>query len=158
LKTYSMTVKGLIMTALMLGGCMAQTSSFVSSNPLQSYDPGVSLRPGITTRQDVIKALGPPLTLARQGGKIIVYPDEVIPRGGTETSSDVYFEIFRDRYELRDDYIIYYYQSVVGSTGTMVVVAAGSTDIKAYVSKLWVLIDDRTGKVIDYEFRPAAKR
>jgi len=158
LKQFRVKLSFMVLSVFYLTGCLAQTSSFVTANPLRQYDPDASLKPGITKRQEVIEALGPPLTLARQGGTIFTYPEGEMKQGGTETSAEVYFEIFRDRVKLKDSHIIYYYQSVVGSAGSMVFVAAGSTELRSYASKLWILMDDDTGTVIDHVFRPARKR
>lgn len=153
-----MGLLGATALAMLAAGCMFGSINQADITQLAKFTPEDVIKPGQTTRQEIIAALGPPLALARQGVKTTVFfGDTYLPMSSSRTP-EVYFELFRDRLALRDNHVIYYYRSASSYASESFVIFAMSRTVKLHIKSLWVLVDDDTGIVQDYIFRTKGVR
>ncbi|MCK4736989.1 MAG: hypothetical protein KAT10_00405 [Sulfurimonas sp.] len=108
------------------------------------------------SKHELIGILGLPLAVAKQNGTPMYIP-KPFENTSKRLQPDVFFELFASKHDLDEHYVIYYYQhcSFTGyglgilSYAEMPFFMPGK---HITVDKLWVLIDERTQKVVDYRF------
>ena len=131
---------------------MVQGTRYRIESPLQASEVE-KISPGKTTRREVLDLFGPPAAIARRGQQIITVPVPGIKREPSQqVQAETFFALF-SAYAPNDSHVIYYYwRAEMREAHAMAVLAIGSLG-KLSVDKLWVLIDERTGVVVDYVFR-----
>lgn len=137
-------------------GCGVMRERNLVDEPLERAQV-TEIRPGTTTKRDILEWFGPPLVAAKKGATMVFSTSRAPRRGKQELSSDVFFELFSSRHENMEHSIVYYYDSYAETGRGMTCFGYwGSMTIRSRVNRLWVLIDDKTGVVTDYVFRDAA--
>jgi hypothetical protein len=123
-----------------------------------------SLRSGQTHQREILAWLGPPLALLRPGKSVKIdspsdaplHPDTSVkfdvPSAAT-LDYDAQFLLFAERHEPGPSMVIYYYQHLSESAQEGFVVALGTRSTTVERERLWILIDERTGRVVDFVFR-----
>jgi hypothetical protein len=106
-----------------------------------------------TTKQEILTWFGPPVAIARQGTTMTFPPPGPAKKGYEEVSSETFFELFSAKHEISEDHIIYYYYYSVIKGSFTDCGLAGSSKKRLVVSKLWILINKKTGIVEDYLLR-----
>lgn len=113
------------------------------------------IRPGMTTRQQMLECLGPPLAIIRNDAALLRLP---LPGAGEKqtvaVSADQYFRPFAQRRTLEPDDTIYYYRGTYyrnfNSFFVPIFFAIGyASDYGVHEKRLWVLYNERSGRVED---------
>lgn len=148
------TFATIVVIACVASGCMFGVGSFQSGESLQEKQIQ-QITPGTTTKQQILDLFGPPAALARKGSALIIpstgpgkvdYPD---------VQGETFFELFSSKRTLTERHVVYFYSASETKSTRMMVLFAGTADNKVATDRLWILIDDGTGIVLDYIFRKA---
>lgn len=118
-----------------------------------------AIRRGVTTKQEILAWFGPPLAIARPGTVIKVPRPAFSQRGAgsDDVPSDELFRLFGPVPGPDADMVVYYYHDIIekhdvgGPRGCIPVsfdLLSGRSSVSA--KKLWVLIDQRAGRVADH--------
>jgi len=148
------------LTALLLllgGGCFAMRDRRAFDEPLRP-DRVAAIRPGVTTRFDLLKAFGPPRAVARQGTTMTFPPPGGWRPGGESVPSEAFLDLFKAKRPLRPSEVVFYYEaSVRKETGFLILplVGGGVITREAVVDRLFLLVDEGTGRVEDVIHRRA---
>ncbi len=112
---------------------------------------------GKTTKKDILKWFGPPLGIARQGKDIMMPLPEKVE--SEDVKADIFKKIFPSSSAwIQEPQIYYYIDSEFNSTAFSLLGFphggnAGITlmdDRTLTVKRLWILIDEQSGKVVDH--------
>jgi hypothetical protein len=148
------TFTAIVVVAVIASGCMVASGKFQTGESFQEKQIA-QVKPGTTTKQQILDWFGPPAAMARQDSA------QKIPAAGSEKAGnqdvqvDTFLELFSSKNVLTEHHIVYYYTATEIRSSQVWVIVAGTTDKKVSTDRLWVLIDDRTGTVVDYIFRKA---
>jgi hypothetical protein len=134
-------------TALLLLGCAALTGCLYgsSTSKQESFTKAEvkKIEPGKTTKEEILKWFGAPLAIARKGDE-----DKVIL--AENVRAETFLELFAAKRTLTESNIIYYYRNLETNSAGGVIVFAVMQQNRTATTKLWVLIDNRSGLVEDY--------
>ncbi len=116
-----------------------------------------SIEPGKTTKRELLKRFGPPVTIAAQG-EMTVIPlvyDHAYMRPGNSYAirSDAWFELFSTGRDLTEYHRVYYYYALSRSRVLMFFWLLDYRGSSTETDRLWFLVDERTGTVEDYAFK-----
>jgi len=142
---------------LLLGGCFAMRDRRAFDEPLLSGRVA-AIRPGVTTRFELLEAFGPPRAVARPGMTMTFPPPGGWRPGGESVPSEAFLDLFAVKRPLRPSEVVFYYDaSVAKETGFMVfpLVGGGGVTREAVVDRLFLLVDEGTGRVEDVILRRA---
>jgi len=142
---------------LLLGGCFAMRDRRAFDEPILS-DRVAAIRPGVTTRWEVLEAFGPPRAVARPGTTMTFPPPGGWRPGGEAVPSEAFLDLFAAKRPLRPSEVVFYYEaSVRKETGFLVfpLVGGGVVTKEAVVDRLFLLVDEGTGRVEDVILRRA---
>jgi hypothetical protein len=108
---------------------------------------------GVTTRQELLRLVGPPMAVARRGEYVSVPAGSDPARGSYVQQADAWLESFAARRPLLDDHRVYYWY-FMEDRGTRVfvplfLVLVWNESRASSLEELWVLVDERTGVVVD---------
>jgi len=141
-----------VISMLAGSGCGVVGTRYRIESPLQASEVK-KISPGKTTRREVLDLFGPPAAIARRGQEIVTVPVPGIRKESSQqVQADTFFALF-SAYAPNDSHVIYYYWRAEMRETHGVILGAMGTLGKLSVDKLWVLIDERTGVVVDYVFR-----
>lgn len=145
------------LTVLLLGGCFAMRDRRAIDEPIL---PGrvAEIRPGVTTRWEVLEAFGPPRAVARPGTTMTFPPPGGWRPGGEAVPSEAFLGLFAVRRPLRPSEVVFYYEaSARKETGFLVfpLVGGGAVTKEAVVDRLFLLVNEETGRVEDVILRRA---
>ncbi len=128
----------------LLSGCVFGTGN-VTKGDLWEERQIKRIRPGLTSQMELMRILGPPVAIARQGQSIVFPPPEKGGDGSIEIESDTFFELFRDRMEFKREHVIYYYFRVEGRINTVNFFDISvKSSFRERIDRLWVLVDERS--------------
>jgi hypothetical protein len=149
------TIAAIVIIAFIASGCMIVSEKFQTGESFQKKQI-TEIKPGTTTKQQILDWFGPPAAVARQGSALKI-PGTGSGKAGNQDVqfSDTFFELFSAKNTLTEHHIVYYYPATEIRSTQVLVVFAGTADKKVSTDRLWILIDDRTGIVVDYIFRKA---
>jgi hypothetical protein len=119
------------------------------------------VRHGMTTKKEVLEWFGPPLVVARPGSTVLMPEQELLNAMAVTVSSDTLFERFKPGSPPPQSPLLYYYEDQALSWTDFGAVCwfptngpapsiTGPTGNTFKVKKLWVLLDDATGLVVDH--------
>ena len=155
-RAISVWIAGVVF-ALSLGGCFYGRERYVAGEPFN----GQALRgmeQGELARSDVLRWFGPPVAIARRGTTMTFPPPRVRPAGWIDIRSDTFFELFPRIKGNAEDRIIYYYHAPrLTMNGYFSIFIAGGYTRRTTADELWILINERTGRIEDYVLRTAEK-
>lgn len=140
--------------AFIVSGCMFGSGSFRTGEPFQEKQIK-QIAPGTTTKQQLLDWFGPPAAVARKGAVLKLPGSDSGKMDYQDVRADTFFELFSSKHALTDHHIVYYYLFTEVKSTQAVVVFAGKVDNQLKTDRLWILIDDDTGSVVDYIFRRA---
>ncbi len=119
------------------------------------------IRHGMTTKKEVLEWFGPPLVVARPGSIVPMPEQELLNSLAVKISSDTLFERFKPDPPPRSPLLYYYEDQALSWTNFgVVLLLPGSgpapsiiepVGSKFTVNKLWLLLDDATGRVVDHQ-------
>ncbi len=135
-----------------MSGCMVSGVEYIIDEPLNEAQIK-EIQRAETTKQEILKWFGPPVAIARQGTTMKIPPPGPTKKGYEEVLSETFFELFSAKHEIIEGHIIYYYyyREIKGSFAAIGLL--GTSKKRLVVSKLWILINDKTGIVEDYLLR-----
>lgn len=136
-----------------LNGCFVFGKQHQLTEPLPLGSIAEIIRPGVTTKQDLLERFGPPVAIARQGTTMVYPPPRPGKMGGIEVDASAFFALFSGGREPGKRDIVYYYESSrVTGLGVVVfpIIGGGYISTRVAVKRLWVLLDDGTGIVKEY--------
>ena len=124
------------------------------------------IKPGETTRRNIQQWLGPPKALARKDGKTLL-PFLIKKQGDTsegaarEVDSKYLFEPFSANHSISEDHVVYFYfderEQLKGFSIPLplggIPISLPATFGTLQFSKLWILVNHKTGNVEDYVFK-----
>jgi len=132
----------------------------VQYDPTLDKDVIEKIKPGKTTRQDILKWLGPPEVLAKKDDMISL---PILKNGDItiqETDSLIFFEKFLRTHSISEHHAVYYYiNEGEDINGFAIPIPLGFTFVNLpatfgnlQFTELWVLVNRKTGQVEDYVF------
>lgn len=130
-----------LFASIVLSGCMYATATFKEDSFVNADIK--KIEPGRTTKEEILKWFGPPLAIAKKGEE-----DKIIPLENVRVAT--FLELFATKHILTETDIIYYYRNVDIETKTGAVLLVISESKRSAATKLWILIDTRSGIVEDY--------
>lgn len=119
-----------------------------------------ALRPGTTTKYELLESFGMPLSIARKGETLLIARGMDHAAGGVTPahfeylSADAFFEPFADR-ATGAQHRVYYYSHTISSKHAVVITAYLKESVTRRSEDLWVLVNEQTGLVEDFLFHPA---
>jgi len=144
---------GVGMTLLMMEmGCYAlggRISGGIKEKQIQGINHGQ------TTRQQILDWFGEPNAVARQDGGFLYKPMGSYITS-QEFAAEAFFKLFSGTHLIGAQHIIYYYQHLqnFGMTGVL----NAPTEKVVVIERLWVLMNQETGKVEDHIFKKEFKK
>jgi hypothetical protein len=148
---------GVLSLMILIPGCIWGS---VQYDRTLTKEMAKDIKPGITTRMNILEWFGPPGVLARMEG-VVPFPALETEHGEVrEIDSKVFFKYFLERHSISDHHAVYYYfnegedidgVSIPIPLGTLLLsLPATSGDL--LFSELWILVNRKTEKVEDYVF------
>ncbi len=135
--------------AIGMTGCAVISGKYVTEEPFTG-ERVKQIRNYYTTKADILGWFGPPVAIARQGAMLKVPPPGPVKRGSREVPAEQFFKLFAENHELSVDHIVYFYQdSSLHWEEIVILNGAFPTTPSMRVTKLWVLINEKTGIVED---------
>ncbi len=130
-------------------GCAFISGKYVTEEPFTG-EQVKQIRNYYTTKADILGWFGPPVAIARKGTVLKVPPPGPFKRGSREVPAEQFFKLFAESHVLTGDHVVYYYQdSSLHWADIVIVNGAFPTTPSMRVTKLWVLINKKTGIVED---------
>lgn len=125
------------------------------------------LRPGNTTKAEVLDWFGMPLSIAKKGETLTISRESAWLTGGVadrgihtirtfsfyQVDADTFFEMFSTKRKITDHHRIYYYYDSVSIQFMVTAIVYQHEHAHTYKDQLWLLLDEETGIVEDYVFR-----
>jgi len=119
------------------------------------------IEPGKTLKKDALEWFGPPMIIAGLG-EVVTLPDPTRldktykgPRNLNTVEAAALFELFAAKHEFNDYHRVYYFHHAKSKLTTyFFLVVALYIDADTDFDKLWLLVNEQTGIVEDYYFRP----
>ncbi len=147
-------IRCLIVSVAVLGSAGCVSIHTEQSFPVEQIR---SIRPGVTTKQEVLAWFGPPTAMAEKGERIL------LPSAGNENEelrerafADI-LEYFPTRH-LEGSLIVYCYQYWKSDIPLVPAPIADVAEGAVTVYRLWILIDEDRGVAIDSVVRTHAPR
>ncbi len=136
----------------LLAGCVS------TGRPLRE-EQVKSLVPGKSTKSDLMDLFGAPAALAARNVTLSLPHPAIMGapfanRFSNRIDPETFFVLFPPADEYRRIY--YYYHAVSGKHPVWYLVYFGERG-KTVTDRLWVLVDERTGTVVDYAFKKYEK-
>ncbi len=145
-----------VLFSLSLCGCY-MGERYIAGEPF-SEKALSGLEQGTMTKQDVLQWFGPPSAVARRGSTMTFPPAGIRNEGWEDIRSDAFFELFPAKAGNADGRVIYYYYAPrVTMNGVFSILIAGGFTRRVVTDELWLLIDERTGKIEDFVLKPGEK-
>lgn len=135
----------------MLQGCIMGSSTYRSNEKFDIADFKEDLVSGMS-KQGILDLLGPPIAIAKKNGSLLYLQDTVTGKNMIR-HPDVFLELFSGKHALHENHRVYFYQTFSRETSGVAVVTFSSSSSTTEVKKLWILIDDKTQRVVDYIFK-----
>ena len=119
------------------------------------------IKPGKTTRKNILKWLGPPEVLAKKDDRISlpILENENKDVRIQEVDSMIFFEKFLEKQPISDHHVVYYYLNEGEDINGFAIPIPGLSFISVpatfgnlQFSELWVLVNNETEQVEDYVF------
>ncbi len=148
------TLAAIVTVALISSGCMIGKGSFLTGDPLPEKQVK-QIVPGMTTKQQILDWFGPPLAVARKGAIMKIPSLGPKKTEYQDVQADSFLELFSSKYALTERHIVYYYPATDIKSSETLFVFLDTIDHKVVTDRLWILIDDGTGIVVDYVYRKA---
>ncbi len=124
-------------------------------------DQVMTIRNNVTTKQGILDWFGPPLVVTRPSTTVRMPERELYNALGVDVPSDTLFARFKPGSPPPRSPLLYYYEDQALSWTSFGVVffapnggsggIVGPTGGKFKVVKLWILLDDATGLVVDHQ-------
>lgn len=146
-------IKTLLLSAALFAvgttGCAVLSGKYVTEEPFRG-EQVKQIRNYYTAKADILGWFGPPVAIARQGAVLKVPPPGPVKRGSREVPAEQFFKLFAENRVLTGDHIVYYYQdSSLHWADIVFLYGVFPTTPSMGVTKLWVLINEKTGIVED---------
>jgi hypothetical protein len=158
LSKISIEYSAVVLILACLSGCCLIGGQYLADEPIGKKRVE-KISPGQTSIREVLTWLGPPSAIARSGKTVIFPPPSIGKSGSLEMNSDAFFELFSPGRALREEEVVYYYdasrKSSLGGLAIMILINFGGQTDRVKVERLWLLVDERTGTIEDYVYRPA---
>jgi hypothetical protein len=143
--------------SLSIGGCYVG-ERYLAGEPF-SEQAVAGIKQGTMTKRDVLQWFGPPVAIARRGTTMTFPPAGIRKEGWEDIQSDTFFELFPQKDGNADDRIIYYYYAPrLTMNGVVSILIAGGYTRRIVADELWLLIDERTGRIEDFVMRTGKKQ
>ena len=104
---------------------------------------------GKTTKEEILGWFGPPNAMATKG-KIFQFASSSAGSKAEPISNEILFELFSGKHQLANHHSVYFYSTSGTAGGEVLYMSDTSPDI----NKLWVLVNQESGLVEDYVYRP----
>lgn len=143
------------LTFVTLTGCAGVVVYVDEVEPQLKNAPLARIRPGVTTKQQILDCFGPPLAIVRRDAAPLRLPLPGAGQKQVETvSADQYFLPFAQRHALEPDDTIYYYRGTYYRNFTsffwpIFFLIGYASDYGIHEKRLWVLFNERSGQVED---------
>lgn len=137
-----------------LSGCVIDISDYAGTYPFKHQDV-IEVQPGHTNTREILERFGAPVAIARPG-QLLRFPKAGLNREGyIEVQAETFFALFSNHRNLDKDHLIYYYHySRLEGSNVWIIFWAKKTR-RLHVRELWLLVNDRTQKVVDLFYREA---
>jgi len=104
---------------------------------------------GKTTKEEILDWFGPPNAMATKG-KSFQFASSSAGIKAEPISNEILFELFSGKHQLANYHSVYFY-STSGTSGLDVPFISNTS---ADINQLWVLVNQESGLVVDYVYRP----
>src|SRR2546423_8252066 len=123
------------------------------------------LQPGKTSKHEVLELFGMPLSIAKKGEVLTVSRGSEYKAGGSGVEhaglyfvpADTFFELFTPKHRIGEYHRIYYYYDAVSNKPLLMLGVYFRESSTTRSDQLWMLINEQTGLVDDFVFRPQHK-
>lgn len=134
--------------AAILSGCMFVSASVDTGN-LLAEERVSQVRRGETTRTELLNMFGPPVVVLNEGERT----KTSLSNEAKELNYEVAFLLFAEKFQPESKNVIFYYENTSASNSGVVVVLTAKSKTTINRNRLWVLLDDDRGVVLDYVLR-----
>lgn len=104
---------------------------------------------GKTTKEEILDWFGPPNAMATKG-KIFQFASSSADSKAEPISNEILSELFSGKHQLANHHSVYFYST----SGISVFKGLFIEDTSPDINKLWVLVNQESGLVEDYVYRP----
>jgi len=140
-------------------GCVIMGRGLVIDEPFTEKKVQM-IRHNETSKKDILDWLGPPAAVARAGTVMKVPHWSKVESASTEVQADDFFKRFSTTREQAQKPLVYYYETaqlnwteyygyVYNAAGPFYIPPLADRTLT--VMKLWILLDETSGKVIDHQ-------
>ena len=150
---------GALMLVFVLASCYLPSPSFSTGRYISRTELG-RIEPGLTTKQQLLDAFGPPMGIATRGEDLylqrpVQWMGGVPLRWGIDIQSGgAMFEFFALREGLGPGHRVYYFYSSSGRQRAIFLLVYINERSWVEMDRLWVLVNEETGIVEDYQYMP----
>ncbi len=143
--------KVVLVFPLFISGCYVQ--SYYKGEKSFKEEQISKIRPGETTKQEVLLWFGPPVAIAEKGRSLKIPSPYGNKEHPDEMRSEDFFKLFSAHHEFAEFHRIYYYHCGGTETAPVYIIYSDRGEKRTLVDQLWVLINIETGIVEDYIFK-----
>ncbi len=145
------SVAVIVLLSAVMEGCGFLGRTYVIEEPFTEKQVD-SIRHGETTKKDLLQWFGPPLVVARPGASIMMPQQGSIKSGSLEIPADGLFERFKASLVRPLVPLLYYYEDTALSWVDVSFYTSMPIPTKPTVTvkRLWILIDEKSGTVVDH--------
>ena len=121
------------------------------------------IKPGETLKREALEWFGAPITISAPGEIIVIpkvsTPDKEyrVPRRATIVKSDTFFDLFSPETEITQYHRVYHFYFSESKELMYFLMLATYDQIDTKFDKLWLLVNEKTGIVEKYFFRPGIR-
>ena len=121
------------------------------------------IQPGKTLKHEALEWFGAPITISAPGELVIVpkvsTPDKEyrVPRRATIVQSDTFFDLFSPETKITKYHRVYYFYFSESRELMYFLIVATYDQIDTKFDKLWLLVNEETGIVERYFFKPGIR-
>ena len=148
---YFKTIFAIFALIVMLQGCVPYFVNIKNIDEVNIQDINSTNLIGFS-KQQLINQFGPPLAVAKKNGPPLYFP-RAFKEGSDRYESVDVLKKFSSKHTIGDHHFVFCYQQTIMSGGGIVFVVQHPLPIVATsdtVYNLWLLLDERTQKVIDF--------
>lgn len=154
-----LALPGALMLVFMLASCYLPSPSFRTGRYISKTQLD-RIEPGVTTKQQLLDAFGLPMGIATRDEDLYVqrpvqWMGSIPLRWGIDIQSGgSMFEFFARKEELSPEHRVYYFYRASGKQRAIFLLVYIHEKSWVEIDRLWVLVNEETGIVEDYQYIP----
>ncbi|MCK5335952.1 MAG: hypothetical protein KAQ67_07310 [Gammaproteobacteria bacterium] len=154
-----------LMTAVALSVTACVPAPSVITGESLGNEKVALIESGKTTREEMLSIFGIPVAIAVYGETVLIKQPAhwvpgtaIVPGDIQKLESDSFFELFSQKHKLGPEHRVYHYYYSISTSMATIIVLYIKENSRVEIDKLWVLVNERTGLVQDYFYKPFKRK